>query len=87
MNAICALLVLCLPQANEFPDRLAAATGPAQLKALAKWCKENRLESEEQKVKAILDKIKLPARLAGDYSRRAQLRDRRAVARNAAHPT
>ena len=62
MNALCALLLLSLSQADEFPDRLAAATGPAQLKELAKWCKEQKLDSERKKVQATLDKVKLPAR-------------------------
>ncbi len=66
-----------------FDAYLAAATGPAQLEDLRKRCAKEGPSEGEKRVAEILSRVKPPAKPSADFLKRAQLRERRAQARNA----
>jgi len=67
--------------AEEFEQRLKAATGPMGLRELTEWCKEHKLKAEEERVREVISKIALPRKRARDAAKREAARRRAIQAR------
>jgi len=67
--------------AEEFEQRLKAATGPMGLRELSAWCKDNKLKAEEKRVREVISKIALPRKRARDWAKREAARRRAIQAR------
>ena len=52
--------------AAEFEQRLKAATGPLSLHALSAWCRKNKLQAEDKRVREVIAKVAPPRKPAAD---------------------
>lgn len=68
--------------AARFEDLLKAATGPAQLRELEKYCAKNKLDAERKRVHDILGKAPPPAKPPADFRARESARTAGDVARD-----
>ncbi len=67
--------------AAEFEQRLKAATGPLSLHALSAWCRKNKLQAEDKRVREVIAKVVPPQRPARDAAKREAARRRAVQAR------